>query len=113
MADEIYKLDQLNELAGGDQDFVMSMVDTFLEHTPQQFEELKQANQSGDLATVGNIAHKIKPNIDLFGLDDITETIREVEQKGKNGEGGPALDAAIEKLDQTLSKAFEQLKELR
>lgn len=113
MADDIFNLDQLNELADGDQDFVMSMVDTFLEHTPQQFAELKRAKDSGDLATVGGIAHKIKPNIDLFGLEDIKETIREVEQKGKDGEGGPALDAAVEKLEATLETAFEQLKALR
>ena len=113
MADKIYSLAQLEELAGGDQEFVLSMVDTFLEHTPQQLEELKQARQNGDLEKVGAISHKIKPNIDLFGLNEIAQPIRDLEQMGKAGEDSPVMDEKIKEVDEVLNKAFDQLRELR
>lgn len=113
MADKIFNLSQLEELAGGDQEFVMSMVDTFLEHTPQQLQEMKSARESGDLATVGAVAHKIKPNIDLFGLDQIYQQIRDIERMGKEGESGSELDQNITQVEQVLNLAFEQLRELK
>lgn len=113
MAEKIYNLSQLDELAGGDQEFVMSMVDTFLEHTPQQLQEMKSARESEDLATVGAIAHKIKPNVDLFGLTQIHQEIRDIERMGKEGEGGSELDQKITQVEQVLNQAFEQLRELR
>lgn len=110
MANEIYNLDQLDELAGGDQDFVQSMIETFLEHTPQQLQEILDAREKGDLATIGSVSHKIKPNVDLFGLEDIQQTIRDMEQMGKEGQGGEKMDSAIEKVRETLNIAFDQLK---
>lgn len=110
MGQNVYNLAALDELAGGDQDFINSMVETFLEHTPQQLEEMKQARKSGDLATLGAIAHKIKPNIQLFGIDKINDAIRELEQMGKNGEDSPAMDERLEAVDKELQIAFEQLR---
>ena len=110
MADTIYDLSQLEELAGGDEDFINSMVSTFLEHTPNQLEELKKARQVGDLPTMGKIAHKIKPNIDMFGLTDITDTIRELEQMGKNEEDKPEIKDKIQQVDKVLQEAFDQIK---
>src|SRR5690606_16155808 len=86
MAEElVYNLSQLEELAGGNTEFVDSMVETFLEHTPGQLEEILQAYKSSDLTTVGALAHKIKPNIELFGINIIRQDIRVVEEKGKQG----------------------------
>lgn len=110
MADKVYNLASLDELAGGDQDFVNSMVETFLEHTPGQLEEIKSAFAAGDLVTVGNVAHKIKPNIDLFGIEAIREDIRAVEQLGKAGDNSAELREAIAAVDKELQIAFDQLR---
>lgn len=113
MADKVYDLAQLEELAGGSQEFIMSMVDTFLEHTPGQVEQIDQAHKSGDLTTVGGIAHKIKPNIDLFGISVLTGTIREIEQMGKAGEDSPKLADLIAELLSVTKVAFKQLEDLK
>lgn len=111
MSDKVYDLAQLEELGGGDTDFVDMMVATFLEHTPLQLEEMKSAHASGDWPTLGAIAHKIKPNVDMFGLQAITQEIRDLEQMGKNAESGPQMDQTLEKVEAELTKAFEQLKQ--
>ncbi len=111
MSDSVYDLSQLEELGGGDMDFVNMMVATFLEHTPGQLEEMKKAHASGDWATLGSIAHKIKPNVDMFGINTIVQDIRDLEQMGKAGESGPDMDSKLAKVDQELNKAFVALSE--
>ena len=109
MSDIIYDLAQLEELGGGDMDFVNMMVATFLEHTPGQLEELKSAHASGDWATFGSIAHKIKPNVDMFGIKAIIQDIRDLEQLGKAGQSGPEMDEKLANVDKELTIAFAQL----
>ena len=110
---KMYDLSQLEELAGGSMEFVMSMVDTFLEHTPGQVDELEEAYNNGDLVKVGGIAHKIKPNIDLFGIEPIRDTVRSIEAKGKAEQDDAALKGEIQMLKETLNHVFDQLRELR
>ncbi|WP_421752962.1 Hpt domain-containing protein [Croceimicrobium sp.] len=112
MSDKVYDLSQLEELGGGDAEFVAMMVATFLEHTPGQLDEMKNAHSSGDLATLGAIAHKIKPNVDMFGINAITQDIRDLEQMGKEGINNDDTRAKLQKVDQELQIAFEQLKQL-
>ncbi len=111
MAEQIYNLSQLEELAGGNTDFVDSMVDTFLEHTPGQLEEILQAYRQSDLSTVGAVAHKIKPNIELFGINVIKQDIRVVEEKGKGGIKDSELDTSIKRVELHLKEAFNQLQQ--
>lgn len=105
-----YDLSQLDELGGGDQDFVNMMVMTFLEHTPGQLEDMKAAYQAGDMTTLGALAHKIKPNVDMFGINAIVQDIRDVEQLGKAGSNSDELKQKLDRVDQELQIVFEQLK---
>lgn len=109
--DQVYNLKQLEELAGGSSEFVDSMVETYLEHTPQQINQMAQAYEAGDLEEVGGIAHKIKPNVDLFGISAIRDEIRIVEQKGKSGIDDDEMRQSFEKVKQYLEISFEQLKQ--
>ncbi|WP_417608088.1 Hpt domain-containing protein [Owenweeksia hongkongensis] len=111
MAEQIYNLSQLEELAGGNTEFVDSMVDTFLEHTPGQLEEILQAFKISDLATVGAVAHKIKPNIELFGINTIKQDIRVVEEKGKQGVTDAELETSLKRVELHLKEAFNQLQQ--
>jgi HPt (histidine-containing phosphotransfer) domain-containing protein len=111
MADKVYDLIQLEELSGGDQDFVNMMVDTFLEHTPGQLEELISAQAINDMATFGAISHKIKPNVDMFGIKKIIQDVRDLEQLGKAGQNNDELKTKLENVKSELTIAFEQLRQ--
>lgn len=111
MTDKAYDLSQLRELASGNDEFVESMIDTFLEHTPGQLQEMLSAYDTKDLATVGAVAHKIKPNIELFGIHNITQDIRVVEEKGKNGVDDEGLKESLMKVKMYLNEVFNQLKQ--
>ena len=109
MPDKNYNLQQLEELAAGSEEFVQSMIEVFLEHTPAQLESMLQAHRSGDLVVVGNIAHKIKPNIDLFNINDLHRDIRVVEEKGKAGINDDELNSSLLKVEQVLRESFKQM----
>lgn len=111
MAEKVYNLKQLEELAGGNTEFVDSMVETFLEHTPGQLREMMDAYHAGDLSSVGATAHKIKPNIELFGILEIKPDIRVVEENGKAGTDSEAMKASITKVESYLKEAFNQLQQ--
>lgn len=110
MSEKLYDLKQLRDLAAGSDDFVQSMVETFLEHTPGQLDEMLAAYNSGDLQTVGSIAHKIKPNIDLFSIKDILKDIRIVEEKAKAGINDEELGTSLDRVKDILRESFNQMK---
>lgn len=103
-------MNQLRELAGGQEEFVQTMVDTFLEHTPVHLKELMEAYAAKDFIHVGAMAHKIKPSIDLFGISALTTSIREVERIGKSGSAEPELDELISQVNSTLEQVFESMR---
>ena len=101
----IYSLDKINEMAEGDQDFVNSVVSVFLEEVPQDLETLETAIAERDFEQVYKMAHKIKPNVDLLGMEQTRATALEIETLGKSEDN---LDAIEEKFP-LLKKDVEQV----
>lgn len=106
----MYNLRQLEELSGGMSEFVDSMIETFLEHTPSQLNDMVKAFKEGRWMDMGNLAHKIKPSIDLFEIPGIQQTIREIEKIGKSGTSAPDLEQKVMEVEKILNQVFHQLK---
>ena len=77
-----YKLERVRELAGGDEDFVKSLAEAFLEEVPEDASRLKAAVSEKDFFTTYQAAHKMKPTVDLFELGVLQDLI-EVQDWGK------------------------------
>ncbi len=110
MTEKIYDLNQLEQLSGGSEEFIKSMIDTFIEHTPEQVDKLKESYNNNDLKSMGAIAHKIKPSLDLMGIKEVYDDIRKIELYGKNEEDNEELSTLIEKVYTVCNTAFQQLK---
>ncbi|WP_445382673.1 Hpt domain-containing protein [Robiginitalea sp. IMCC43444] len=80
----IYSLDKINEMAEGDTDFILSVVSVFLEEVPVDLEELETAIAAGNYEQVYKMAHKIKPNVDLLGMEQTRAIALEIETLGKS-----------------------------
>ena len=104
-----YNLDGLKEMAQGNEDFIKNMINVFLEHTPPILEEVNQAFKQGDLQKVGELAHQIKPSIDLMGIESLHQEIRDIEQKGKK-DTVEGLDEQIKNLNTVLTEVFDTMK---
>ncbi|MFD0798039.1 Hpt domain-containing protein [Maribacter chungangensis] len=80
----IYSLDKINEMAEGDQDFINSVVAVFLEEVPVDLLALEKALEENNYQKVYQLAHKIKPNVDLLGMEQTRAAALEMETLGKS-----------------------------
>ena len=76
-------LTYLNEIAGGDAEFMIDMIDIFIEQTPIYTEQLLQAVDAKDWKTVGDIAHKIKPTLAFMGANKAKDQMATIEQNAR------------------------------
>ena len=70
-----YDLSKVKEIAQGDTNFVKVIVSTFLEEMPKYTAALEQAYEDTDYEQVYQLAHKIKPTVELFGLGVLDEVV--------------------------------------
>ena len=78
-----YNLDKVKELAEGDEDFVQSVIGVFVEETPDDLNDLKEAVQNKIFDNIYQSAHKIKSNVALFSMDEAKDLILKIEAEAK------------------------------
>ncbi len=106
----IYSLDKINEMAEGDQDFVNSVISVFLDEVPQDLESLETAIANMDYENVYKLAHKIKPNVDLLGMEQTRATALEIETLGKNPENSAEIEEKFPLLKKDIHQVISELK---
>ncbi len=79
----LYSLDQINAMAEGDTTFVTSVITAFLEEVPADLDALEQAIQSRAYQHIYQLAHKIKPNVALLGMEQAQRNALDLEILGK------------------------------
>jgi HPt (histidine-containing phosphotransfer) domain-containing protein len=101
---------ELQDTAGAE--FVIELVDTFLEEAPGMLAELRSARAAQDADRFRRAAHSIKSNANTFGAQVLAALARELELKGLAAD--PAgNDTAIDALAAELARAGAALKGLR
>lgn len=101
----IYSLDKLNDMADGDEEFVHSVIAVFLEEVPFDLQLLETALLASNFDQVYKLAHKIKPNVDLLGMEQTRAAALEIETLGKSA----ANLSEIERIFPILKKDIEQV----
>jgi len=106
-------LSYLNEIAGGDAEFMIDMIDIFIEQTPVYTDQLIDAVNAKDWKTVGDIAHKIKPTLAFMGVNKAKEQMASIEQKARtesNLEEIAAEFAEVKAVCESLYTGLEKVK---
>ena len=106
----IYSLDKINEMAAGDEDFVQSVITVFLEEVPGDLEALERAIDEKDFDSVYQLAHKIKPNVDLLGMEQTRATALEIETLGKSAENSAEIESKFPLLKKDVLQVISELK---
>ena len=97
-----YNLDEVKEMAGGDEEFMLVVVQTFLEEIPPDVAAMNEAIGNDNASLAYQYAHKMKPNLQLFGLNlmDQIHVIEDWSKKGQRKEEVPeAADKITRKVD--------------
>jgi HPt (histidine-containing phosphotransfer) domain-containing protein len=106
---DVATLDALKETAGAD--FVLELVDTFLQEAPVMLADLRRAMAAKDAERFRRAAHSLKSNSNTFGAVTLAAMARELELGGLPtvAAGGRSVDA----LDQEYSRVAAALAALR
>jgi len=92
-------------------DFVVELIDTFLQEAPGLLAELRAARADGDADRYRRAAHSLKSNGNTFGATALGAQAREIELAGL---GEAAADVArIAALEAEYARAAQALRELR
>ena len=88
-----YNLDSVKEMAGGDEDFVKVVVQTFVEEIPPDLEAMNRAVADDNPEQAYQYAHKMKPNLQMFGLG-LMPQIKVLEEWSKSGKNKAEVEEA-------------------
>jgi CheY-like chemotaxis protein/HPt (histidine-containing phosphotransfer) domain-containing protein len=115
----------LNELLsslGGEFNYLVELIDSFLEDAPQLLDELSRYVDQGDQEGTRRIAHSLKSNGADFGAITFTDLCKELEIKAKAGQMGgiaelctkiiteyPLVEAALTKVKKEHKIIGEQI----
>lgn len=104
-----YNLDKLNELSQGDKEFNQAIISTFLEETPADFKGLESAIASEDFGAIYQFAHKIKPNADLLGIDNLKEQMLTIESHARGDMNIKSIKSLTADANVELQNAYKEL----
>ena len=105
-----YNLSEVIELAGGDDDFVKVIIETFLEEIPPDVRSMSEAIDNSNPTLAYQFAHKMKPNLQLFGLE-LMDQILAIEAWAKGTGNELKAKEAKEKIHTKVAKVEILLKE--
>lgn len=107
--EKYYKLGKIKELADDDQEFIYALAQTFLEEVPQDAKTLKVAAESENYLLTYQIAHKMKPTIDMFELGVLQDLI-EVQDWGRFEKTNEDISEKLEIVLNAIQNAVDELK---
>jgi HPt (histidine-containing phosphotransfer) domain-containing protein len=100
----------LKEMMGDD--FIGELVDTYLQDSPELFQQMHQALDAQDAESFRRAAHSLKSNSANFGAMQLSALARELEMMGRENRLGQAGETLVkaEKEYAQVEQALEALK---
>ncbi len=103
-------LSYLVALCDGDDDFMNTIIASFVEEMPETLRLIQHKLQEGDWEAVGQLAHKMKPSVQFVGMDDTLEKTKTIELACRNGEiCRERLDGLVQDVTQDTTLAITEL----
>jgi HPt (histidine-containing phosphotransfer) domain-containing protein len=102
-------LDYLKSISGGDEDFVLEMIQCFVELAPEVMENLKKHAEVENWQLIGEEAHKFGPNMAFLGLDDLQQLLENIEEEGLRGNNPQLIPPMVSDLNNQCNRLVQQL----
>ncbi|MDX5321440.1 MAG: Hpt domain-containing protein [Bacteroidota bacterium] len=106
-----FNLTALTTMCGGDPKFMRDFIQLFIDTTPPYMEEIKKLRSGGKWSEIGEILHKIKPTVELFGMMHIHGEIKLAEHAGRHGHDLDKMEAWLDHILPQLEVGIEALRE--
>lgn len=105
-----YDLKKVIEISGGDESFVNIIVETFLTEIPPDLEAMQDAIANNNHKMAYQFAHKMKPNLDMFGIDLLNQ-IKAMEKWSNSDKPTSAIQSQLNDITNILAIVLQELKE--
>lgn len=92
-----FDLSFLNKISGGDSDFIIEMINTFKEMTPEFIENSRMYLSNANYQALSREAHKFIPGVAFLGMKELEKDLALVEEYAKKEENTDQLEMLLEK----------------
>jgi len=89
-------VERLRDVSMEDSDFMIELVDLFLDDMPEQLDCLRTAIEQADSDSTAKAAHRIKGAAGNVGADRLSQICGELEQSSRVAEAAPSQAALAE-----------------
>ena len=110
VSDLLYDLSKLKKMSMGNDAFMEKMLTLFVDTYPLYIEELKSHLDKGDIDSLKNLAHKIKPSLNDLAVTSIKQEIVDIESFDKNESSLELLKSLVDKVTSVLTEVVNQIK---
>lgn len=109
---KIIDLSYLNEISGGDSNFIREMLELYVNTTATEAALFNDLLNRQDYEGIGHLAHKMKAPIQMLGANELFNLIRNLEHYGKEGSHIEQMPAIIEEIKKQVSLSISEINEL-
>ncbi|MEL1242479.1 ATP-binding protein [Flavobacterium flavipallidum] len=102
----------LDEMGCGNPDFRNEMIELFIEKVPLQTIQMLEAFHKDDKEEVKKQAHNMKSSIDLFMMEDLSNSLSVIEIEAKSGQFTSETISKINRFDLEIAEMVKILKAL-
>jgi CheY-like chemotaxis protein len=110
VGEPMYDFKLVEEIAGGDQEFVKRMMGMFVDTVPGLLSDLQFNIDHANWDKASKIAHRMKSTIDSMNIKAIKGEIRQIEVNGKQQLNLEAMPALAQRVSSVLTECIESVK---
>ncbi len=99
-------LSNLRHIAGGDEKFIMEMLNAFIADAEKGIGDMSELLKTGDAAGIAEVSHKLIPKFRHLGAVEMASLLAVIETAGRKGEG-------VSEVDQLLRRFRESFPDIR
>ncbi|MCH2022382.1 MAG: Hpt domain-containing protein [Saprospiraceae bacterium] len=105
-------LTYLNQISGGDKEFINDILKTFLEEMPKDIKKIKEGLNNNNNALIGKMAHKSKATLHLLGLEELKNFALNIEQTIKKDSKHPEIHNWSKQFISYIEKVYPNIENL-
>lgn len=105
-----YNLSKVYAISDSDIDFARQVIILFIEEVPPEVKNIRRGLKEKDYEMVYHAAHKIKPTLDMLGMDLAYEDVIVIENWSRSEGKKKEIKNVYKSLKDYIEKALKELK---
>lgn len=105
-----YNLSKVYNLSENDPEFVLQIISLFATDIPDDLRHIEQGILLKDYKMARSYAHKIKPTLDLMGMNQAYEELLQIEDWANREGKRKEINATVDSIKIQVEKAIKEIK---